>query len=75
MSVEPEGQNGAPEDQAPPAEENKLFVGGISWHMQDRELKDSAPFPMGPLAVLLLMLNPPFQEGCVFCSLPQIWTL
>lgn len=44
MSVEREDQeNGygsdkAPED--PPPEENKLFVGGISWHMLDRELKD-----------------------------------
>lgn len=23
------------------AEEFKLFIGGISWHMDDRELKDS----------------------------------
>lgn len=26
---------------AAPAEEFKIFVGGISWHMDDRELKDS----------------------------------
>ena len=26
---------------AAPSEEYKIFVGGISWHMDDRELKDS----------------------------------
>lgn len=26
------------------AEEFKLFIGGISWHMDDRELKDSKQF-------------------------------
>ena len=40
MSVEPEDQNGYRSDKPPP-DENKLFVGGISWHMQDKELKDS----------------------------------
>lgn len=28
-------------EHAAPAEEFKIFVGGISWHMDDRELKDS----------------------------------
>ena len=27
------------------AEEFKLFIGGISWHMHDRELKDSKLHP------------------------------
>ena len=30
---------------AEPAEEFKLFIGGISWHMDDRELKDSKTGP------------------------------
>ena len=29
------------EESDQPAEEYKIFVGGISWHMDDRELKDS----------------------------------
>lgn len=29
------------------AEEFKLFIGGISWHMDDRELKDSELFLLG----------------------------
>ncbi|KAK9787870.1 hypothetical protein WJX73_002025 [Symbiochloris irregularis] len=42
MSAEPEEQNGHREEKAAAApEENKLFVGGISWHMNDRELKDT----------------------------------
>ena len=38
-------QDGDREKSEPPAaevaEEFKLFIGGISWHMDDRELKDS----------------------------------
>ena len=46
MSVEREDQeNGDAGDKAAPSEENKLFIGGISWHMQDRELRDSASNP------------------------------
>ena len=35
-------------DPVPAAEEFKAFVGGISWQINDRELKDSAPPPAGP---------------------------
>ncbi len=34
-------------DAGPAAEEFKAFVGGISWQINDRELKDSASSGLG----------------------------
>ena len=41
-SLSPEREKSEPPPaEAEAAEEFKLFVGGISWHMDDRELRDS----------------------------------
>lgn len=40
----PMGEQGdRPSDEGKPATDFKVFVGGISWHMDDRELKKSTP--------------------------------
>lgn len=49
-----------------PEQEHKAFVGGISWHMNDRELKDSrSRRPQRE--------NPPL--GCSLSSTSYLWCL
>lgn len=45
---EEEKRRRSPDEPSRPDGDFKIFVGGISWHMNDRELKDSECWPQAP---------------------------
>ena len=50
------------------SEKYKAFVGGISWHISDRELKDSArPFRCLSLAAAEVLAIRSFDKSCLVC--------
>ena len=65
-----------------PEKEFKAFVGGISWHMSDRELKDSKLCSRSQISVLictfLILLHIPFllqpSESSTQSMLQLCWT-
>ena len=58
--------------------EFKAFVGGISWHMSDRELKDSKFSSRAPSVCFLILLDIPFllqpSESSMQSMLQSCWT-
>ena len=61
---------GPREDVPPPDSEFKAFVGGISWHMNDRELKESKTHVLPGAQVSPKRRAPSSQ--CMLCSFSQV---